>query len=263
MIRLFAALLVATPAAAADYDCVIRPASIATVSSSVAGIVTERAVEVGDLVALDDKVLQLDDRPERLALEAARLGAQSQTELASRDLALKYQTEVTERLSSLAQRSLAPVSDATRAEMERGLAELARERAAEEQALSQIRLARARTELERRRIASPITGFVTALFVEQGEAIGEMAEIATIADISELKIEAYLPISAYSTVEVGASAIVAITQPFEVSKSATVTRVERVFDAASGTFGVSLMLPNEDFALPAGLRCTLTFGASG
>ena len=260
---LIAAFLFATPVAAESFDCVVRPASTATVSSSVAGIVTERAVEVGDFVSLDEKVLQLDDRREQLALKAAIVGAQSQTELASRELALQYHTEVAERLSNLAQRSLTPAAEAARAEMELGLAQLAHERAAEEQALSQIRLDSARAELERRRIASPIAGFVTKMLVERGEAIGEMAEIATIADISELRIEAFLPVSAYPDVEIGTQATVSIAQPIDISRSATVTRVEHVFDAASGTFGVTLLLPNEDFALPAGLRCALKFGVSG
>ena len=38
--------------------------------------------------------------------------------------------------------------------------------------------------------------------------------------------------------------------------------VDRVMDAASGTFGVRLRLPNPDLALPAGIRCTVRF-ASG
>ena len=36
--------------------------------------------------------------------------------------------------------------------------------------------------------------------------------------------------------------------------------VDRVMDAASGTFGVRLELPNRDLKLPAGLKCTVRFG---
>jgi hypothetical protein len=38
-----------------------------------------------------------------------------------------------------------------------------------------------------------------------------------------------------------------------------VTVVDRVFDAASSTFGVRLELPNPDYSLPAGLRCRIRF----
>jgi hypothetical protein len=37
--------------------------------------------------------------------------------------------------------------------------------------------------------------------------------------------------------------------------------VDRVIDAASGTFGVRLTMPNPDGALPAGLKCTVVFQA--
>lgn len=38
-----------------------------------------------------------------------------------------------------------------------------------------------------------------------------------------------------------------------------VTVVDRVVDAASGTFGVRLALPNADYRLPAGLKCKVRF----
>jgi multidrug efflux pump subunit AcrA (membrane-fusion protein) len=41
--------------------------------------------------------------------------------------------------------------------------------------------------------------------------------------------------------------------------AATVAVVDRVVDAASGTFGIRLLLPNPDLALPAGLRCRVRF----
>ena len=40
---------------------------------------------------------------------------------------------------------------------------------------------------------------------------------------------------------------------------AVVTVVDQLFDPASGTFGVRLDMPNPDYILPAGLRCTVRF----
>jgi len=48
------------------------------------------------------------------------------------------------------------------------------------------------------------------------------------------------------------------------SLGARVTVVDRVIDAASGTFGVRLALPNPDLKLPAGLKCRVKFaGVNG
>ena len=35
--------------------------------------------------------------------------------------------------------------------------------------------------------------------------------------------------------------------------------IDRVLDASSGTFGLRLMLPNENFQIPAGIRCKVKF----
>jgi membrane fusion protein (multidrug efflux system) len=52
-----------------------------------------------------------------------------------------------------------------------------------------------------------------------------------------------------------------VTPENPVSKvyKAKVTIVDRVIDAASGTFGVRLELPNPKYRLPAGLKCKVAF----
>ena len=50
--------------------------------------------------------------------------------------------------------------------------------------------------------------------------------------------------------------------PLTGEYTAKVTVVDRVVDAASGTFGVRLELPNHDLKLPAGLKCSVRFGKS-
>ena len=41
--------------------------------------------------------------------------------------------------------------------------------------------------------------------------------------------------------------------------TATVKVIDRVFDAASGTFGVRLELPNKRGIVPGGIRCQVEF----
>ncbi len=48
-------------------------------------------------------------------------------------------------------------------------------------------------------------------------------------------------------------------EPVGGEHRAEVTVVDRVVDAASGTFGVRLELPNPDYAIPAGLKCRVEF----
>ncbi|QKC98231.1 hypothetical protein EB231_28970 [Mesorhizobium sp. NZP2298] len=48
-------------------------------------------------------------------------------------------------------------------------------------------------------------------------------------------------------------------QAQQTRRGAAVTVVDKVFNAASGTFGVRLELPNPDDQIPVGQRCQVDF----
>jgi hypothetical protein len=68
-----------------------------------------------------------------------------------------------------------------------------------------------------------------------------------------------LPVEAYGKVKPGAKVEVLPEAPVGGKYQASVVVIDRVFDAASGTFGVRLELPNRGRKLPAGLRCRANF----
>ena len=81
--------------------------------------------------------------------------------------------------------------------------------------------------------------------------------------LDPLRVETFLPVSLWQKVLPGTVAQVSLDEPMTGVHPATVTVVDRVFDAASGTFGVRLDLNNADGALPAGQRCTVAFDLPG
>jgi multidrug efflux pump subunit AcrA (membrane-fusion protein) len=68
-----------------------------------------------------------------------------------------------------------------------------------------------------------------------------------------------VPTAYYGQIRNGSKARVRPEKPIGGTYDATVTVVDRVLDAASGTFGVRLALPNPDLRLPAGIRCKVEF----
>jgi len=83
--------------------------------------------------------------------------------------------------------------------------------------------------------------------------------VMTIAMLDPLKIETFVPISRYREIDIGTLANIDMAAPIDEVRRAAVVVVDRVFDAASGTFGVRLEMPNPDYRLPGGFRCKLTF----
>lgn len=124
--------------------------------------------------------------------------------------------------------------------------------------LAGLELRKATAELARRTIVSPINGVV----LERSLSTGEFAKqdpIVKLAQLDPLRVEVFVPVSLLNKMHVGMEAQVFPESPVNGTYTAKVTVVDRVLDAASGTFGVRLELPNPDYKLPAGLRCKIRF----
>lgn len=88
--------------------------------------------------------------------------------------------------------------------------------------------------------------------------MGEGA-ILTVAQIDPLNVEVIVSVEKFGSIAVGAEAIILPEEPIGGEYSAKVVIVDLVIDAASGTFGVRLELPNSDYRLPSGLKCRVMF----
>jgi len=124
--------------------------------------------------------------------------------------------------------------------------------------LARLEMREAQEVLKLRTIRSPIAGIVADVRVDPGERVGE-GEMLRIAQVDPLQVEVVVPVSLYGSVQVGGLGIVLPEPPFDEDREARVTVVDRVIDAASGTFGVRLELPNPERKIPAGLKCSVIF----
>ena len=124
--------------------------------------------------------------------------------------------------------------------------------------LAKMELRRASAELERRTIRSPISGVVLDRSLHPGE-FAKQDPILKLAQLDPLRVEVFAPVSLLGKITPGDVADVLPEQPVKGSYAAQVMVVDQVVDAASGTFGVRLDLPNPDYNLPAGLKCRVQF----
>jgi len=122
--------------------------------------------------------------------------------------------------------------------------------------LAELELQRTNAEVAMRTVRSPINGVVMERFLSPGE-FPKQEKILKLAQIDPLRVEVYAPVSLLGKVAVGMEAQVKLEEPIGGLHKAKVTIVDRVVDAASGTFGIRLELPNSDLRLPAGVKCTV------
>ena len=261
-------LLAASPfplaAWAADFDCVIQPRQVVEIRSPVEGLLDRITVDRGDVVRKGQELALIDTSVERVLAQGAKF--RSEMDGATRAGQSKVQ---------LSERKLARAQELLRRQF---IAEQAQEEALNEKLLAEAELQEARdnrklAEIEHQRqlalirlktVRSPINGVV----MERILNVGELAEagvgrkpILKLAEIDMLYVEAILPADAYRQIKIGTIGYVSPAMPEGSPERATVTVIDRVLDAGSGTFGVRLELPNKDGRLLAGVRCKVGFAA--
>lgn len=256
-----AALLSAGLAAGAEYDCMIEARQNVEIRSPVEAVIESVKVRRGDLVSKGQVLVTLESGPERAALALAQSRARMQGEIKSAEARVGIAEKKTRRAEELHKQNFtsAHARDEARAELELAVEELRRAR--DNQRLSELEAARAAEVLGLRTIRSPLEGVVVEVLLKPGEfgAISFKDPILKLAEIHPLHVEVVLPVSVYGSVRAGQRATVRPEAPVGGEYPTTVKLVDRVVDAASGTFGVRLELRNRNFDIPAGVRCRVQF----
>ena len=214
-----------------DLDGLIEPYEVVEISSRVPGILDEVTVKRGDLVEKEQVLARLKDSLEKIAVKLARAR-------------VEFSTRRAERNEELYQAQLVSVHEKDELETEILINKLQVEEAVEILAMRTIR--------------SPVQGVVVERSREPGESVGS-EPILTIVRIDPLNVEVIVPVERFGTIAKGMRAEVRPEAPVGGMYVGEVAIVNQVIDAASGTFGVRVELPNHDFKLPAGLKCKVRF----
>jgi len=252
--------MVALQVSAVDsFDCVINPRATIKLGSPEEGILEEMLVARGDRVKKGDPVAALDKEVEELSTELARLRAKSTAEIRSARAQVGFRKKEVERLEDMHLSKTISEKVYDQAEIERQLAVFSLESINMEHRLAQVEHRRAKARLDRRTIKSPVDGVVVDITLSPGEYVHEQAPLMIIAEVDPLNVEVFVPVAHYGEIKMGMQADIIPENPVGGVYHADVTVVDSVLDAASRTFGVRLELPNPDYVLPAGLRCTVSF----
>jgi RND family efflux transporter MFP subunit len=241
-----------------EFDGLIEPRMAVKVGSGVYGVIDTITVDRGDMVKAGQVIATLQSGVERAAMELARARAEMNATINEKKAEMEFATRNQERLRDLYEKKALPLNDWDDAETKRILAELQLAEAVENKKLAEMEFKRAAEVVNRMIIKSPINGVVVERLLSPGEYIENQA-ILKLAQIDPLYVEVIMPVKMLGSVKVGMKGIVKPESPVGGLYTAKVIVVDRVVDAASGTFGVRLELPNPDYRLPPGLKCKVVF----
>ncbi|MGW8228608.1 MAG: efflux RND transporter periplasmic adaptor subunit [Gammaproteobacteria bacterium] len=256
---LIAMLLIPFSATAADgVDCLIEPNMVVDVSSAVEGVVERFHVERSDFVEQGQLLLELESGVEIAAVNKARARAQMEGALNSQRSSLEFNERRLNRVRQLYKKGLVSSFEMDEAETQVELARAELQKAEDEQKLAILELQRAEETLNLRRIRSPFKGVVVERFKSPGESV-EDKPIIKLAQLDPLRVEVYMSASEFGKIKPGLYARVTPENAASEEYLTEAKLVDRVIDAASGTFTVRLELPNPDQKIPSGLRCKVSF----
>jgi RND family efflux transporter MFP subunit len=256
-------LAAALPAAASaqEYDCVIEARQAVDVRSQAEGVIESVLINRGESVKKGQLLAKLSSGPELAAVNLARSRATMEGELKAAETRLEISKKKYERADELHKKSFVTANAKDEAEAEYRLAQEQLRAAQESRKLAELEVKRAEEVLAQRSIHSPVNGVVVALLLRPGElaSSNQKDPIVKLMEIDPLNVELVLPVQQYGKIKVGQRARVVPEQPVGGSYTAAVEVVDPTLDAASGTFGVRLRLPNPGYKIPAGVKCRARF----
>lgn len=216
---------------AEEFECLVEPYLEVNVSSAVPGVLEEVRVDRGDPVAKGQVLASLKSDVERAGYELAKARA-------------AFAARKVERSKELYRKQMISIHE--RDELET------------EMELLNLELREAEERLKLRTILSPLDGVVVKRFFSPGEFVQE-SPILALAQIDPLRVEVVVPVQLYGKIKVGMTAEVEWEAPIRGAHAAKVKIVDPLVDAASGTIGVRLEVPNPKHDLPAGTKCMVRF----
>jgi len=214
-----------------EIDCLIEPNMIIELSSPVSGVLDTITVDRSDTVTKGQVVATLKSDVEQVRLKSSQ---------ESLEASLVEQ----KRAAGLYRDHVITLSE--------------KEEADHAAALNQLEVESAQASLELRKIRSPIEGVIADRYLMPGEFI-EDNPILKLAQLDPLRVEVVAPVAYFGRIRTGMHAQVKTEFGSFENLVAEVVVVDKVIDAASGTFGIRLELENRDNRVPGGLKCSVRF----
>jgi multidrug efflux pump subunit AcrA (membrane-fusion protein) len=187
--------------------------------------------------------VMLESGTERAAVELARSKATMEGPMRASESRLDFALKKEQRTAELFKQNFVAAGALDEARTQRELAESELREARENRKIAELELQRNEEVLKLRSIRSPFDGVVVERYLSPGEfATSNVKDpVLKIAEVNPLHVETVRPEAPGGRY------------------TATVTAVDSIIDAASGTFGVRLELPNPGLRIPAGAKCKISF----
>lgn len=243
---------------ASPVACLIEPEKVAELGTSSIGIIDRILVERGDYVQKGQVVALLKSDVERASVHVATARAEAEADLKAALVSEELAQAKLKRAHELFSVGFISKDAVEQADADARVARNRVVQAREAKGIARNELELSKSQLEQRKVTSPFSGIVIDRYRAEGERI-EREPVLRIAKVDPLRVEAILPATYLGQIKAGTSVPIRTEIAGLQELTAKVVLVDTVIDAASNTFRVRMLLPNQDRRVPAGLRCKADF----
>jgi RND family efflux transporter MFP subunit len=261
-LSLFCIVAFSSNIAASQYtelDCLVKPEMYVDLSSPVDGILETILVNKSDVIQKGQILGYLESSVEQARVELAQYQADIYNPIRTQKIRLEFAKRHSQRIENLHRKKAVSFKDKDEADTEVAIAEADLLQAKIDRQKSKLQLDLAIAELNRRTIKSPIDGIVIERYVMPGESVDDRP-ILQLAKVDPLLVEVVASAELFGLIKKDMKVQIFPEAPSNSTYQATVSVVDKIIDAASGSFTVRLALPNPDEKLIGGTKCLARFG---
>jgi len=239
-------------------DCLVKPEMYIDISSPVGGVLESVLVNKTDTITKGQALAKLNAIVEIAKVEVAQQEAMMDAQVKAKGIKLAYAGRKMKRISGLYKQNASSAQEEDDAITEYAIAKTELAQIKLDKKKNELKLLLAKAELEQKTIISPIDGIVVERYLMPGESV-QNQPILQIAKVDPLLVEVVAPASLFGKIKTGMTVEIKPDFPVSSSYEATVSIVDRIIDAASGSFTIRLVLPNPDDKLVGGTKCMAIF----
>lgn len=250
-------MCLASPLAASEIEGFTEPYRNIDVAAPEAGIIEQILVKEGERVSAGQLLAELNHDVLKASLAIADLARNARGKLESAKAELRLKQERLEKLKILLDRNHASQEEVDRTQVEMEVAKADLLTAEEELQVRSLEYERTMTQIEMRMIRSPIDGWVTKQFVDQGEYVSPTNPVVlNVVQLDPLMAVFSVPGDNIKNITSEQRVTVTIGEQ-RTPITGLVEFIAPITDAKSLTTQVKVRLDNKDGKLRSGDRCYL------
>ena len=248
-----------------QFECLIEPTQTVDISSPVTGLLDKVYVQRGDKVRKGEVIASLESTAETASAALAHYKSEMTAPTVTAESKVDFSKRKYQRRQEMFAQNYMSAQDKDEAESEMKLAESELKLAQENKEVAKLEWQQQNSLLNLRTIHSPFDGIVVNQLIFPGEVVepsGQKKAILKLAQLNPLRVYVILPMAVFGKVKTGMKVGVNPELPVGGHYFGNVLIIDRIVDAASGTFGVFLEIANPRLDVPAGVKCKAEFPIS-